>query len=343
MKNKNAVILLLFCVLNFCLMQNLHAKVLRRSFYGPLTTQSQNPLLLGFLAMPLESAKTLDQNQYEISTQLTFSNVFEYNQNGQTKTYLDMELWKTTWRFFYGLTHSLDFGFSLGTISQTAGFMDGFIQGYHNAFGFPNGGRELVNNNEFHFRIDEGATKLMDVSPTSLGLTDMTLRLKWQASKHIKLPFELALSSYIKLPTGKTSSGLSSGNTDAGLSFFIQKAWGRFNLVGQGGFGILGAHQQLSSIQKDVMFYFGQSTEWIVSNHLSLLLQFNGQTSPFISTANTDLSRINLDMSLGVSGEYSIKSKFFKSWFYQAAFAEDILSSGPSVDFSIYLLAGTRF
>lgn len=309
---------------------------------GPIKSQSQNPVLLGFLAMPLESPQTLAPNRYDVSFQTTFSNIFEYDQTGQTQTYLDMEIWRLALNFGYGLTKSLDVNITLPLISQSGGFLDGFIQGYHKAFGFPNGGRDRVNNGGFQYRIEQNGTTLMNLSQTGFALSDLSVRLKWLISKHIKIPFKLSLASYVKLPTGKSSSGLSSGNADAGLSLFGEKSLGRFHFVSQIGLGLLGAHEQLSSIQKRTGFYFGQSIEWAASNKTSLVAQVTGQTAPFENVDTTDLSQINLDLNLGVVGTYPLKG-YFKEWYYQFSFAEDVLSTGPSVDFSIYLMSGVHF
>jgi len=320
-----------------------HAKIRDLRPSGPLKIRTQHPLYLQFLAMPMESPQTLNKDQFELQIQTTFSNIFEYSPFNTTFVNFDMEIWRTALTFGYGLTEQLDVRVEIPFLSNGGGFLDGFINWYHSVFNAPTGGRELVGNNQFSYRLTQGGTTLINHSPAIIGLSDIIIRFKYLLSDHWNLPFKVAIASYIKLPTGQTSKGFSSGHIEPGFSLFFEKSLKRFHFATQVGYVFLTGHANLDSIMSQGFFQFGQSLEFQLWNGLSIITQITGNTSAFKNVDATDLTEIVLDLNVGVAGSFPLKHSFFDEFFYQWSFSEDILSSGPSVDFSILFLSGVRF
>ena len=310
---------------------------------GPLNARSQNPLYLQFLAMPIESPQTLNQHQFETKVSTTFSNAFEYDPFANTIVNLDMEIWRTAIAFAYGVTDEIDIQIEIPFITNGGGFLDSFIQWYHNLFGLPNGGRELVGNNEFHYDLIQGGNNLLGYTNTAFGFSDITLRFKYIFSERLRLPFFLAATGYVKLPTGQASKGLGSGQLDAGMSLFGEKSIKRFHFVTQVGVAVLGKSNALNPIQKRAFFSFGQSVEFQILDALSVIVQLTGNTSAFKNTNTTVLSDPVLDLNIGFAGAVPLQHWFIDEFFYQWSFSEDIMSRGPSVDFSVLFLMGVRY
>lgn len=311
---------------------------------GPLLTRTQHPLYLQFLAMPMESPKTLHRQQFETILTTTFSNLFEYDLDGQTQYNLDMEVWRTSLIFGYGLTDTLDVRIEVPMITNSGGFMDGTIQWYHNLFGFPNGGRDLVSNNQFSYSFTQNGNTLLNHSSTPLGLSDMSLRLKFLLSDYTQMPFQLSLVPYLKIPTGQSSKGLGSGHFDVGFSLFAKKdILKRFYWFSQLGVIALGGQNHLDPILKNLSLAFGQSFEFQILDGLSVITQLTGNTSFFRDIDSSDLKKIVLDLNVGFAGSFPLNHSLFHEFYYQWSFSEDVLSQGPSVDFSVLFLAGVKY
>lgn len=320
------------------------SRVVNHSTYGPLKTRVQNPLYLQLLALPIEAAQPLNKKEMQAEIQTTFSNVFEYRTTGNTQLTFDMELWRTALTYEYGISDNLDLKIELPFLSTSGGFLDGFVQSYHNAFGFPNGGREREPNGQYRFLLINNGVTLFDDPSSPFGLSDMTLRAKFllpQSWHH--LPIKIAVAPYIKLPTGKITNGFSSGYTDFGAALLIEASYRRFHFVTQAGTVIVSGHNKIDSILRNAFLQFGQSVEFQITNGLSAVAQLTGNTSAFTNVSATELNGVVLDLNLGVAGSVPLNHRIWDEIYYQLSFGEDITGRGPSVDFSLLFMAGVRY
>lgn len=337
---------LLAVLFTFFLATAAHARITDLRPAGPLATRAQNPLYLQLLALPMESPQTLNRDQFETTLSTTFSNLFEFDQSGNTQTNLDMELWRTALTLGYGISDELDVKIEIPFISNSGGFLDGFVQWYHSALGVPNAGRDTVANGLFTYQVAQGGVTLINYTAAPFGLSDITLRCKYLLSDKISLPFKLAVAPYVKLPTGLKGKGLGSGHVDAGLSVLAQKSLKRFHLTTQFGAIVLGNVNNLGAITQRYFLTFGQGLELQIVDGLSALVQLTGNTTAFKNVDTTDLSYPVVDLNVGFAGNVVNKGKKYgpiDEFFYQASFGEDIIASGPSVDFSVLLLTGIRY
>lgn len=295
--------------------------------------------------MPIEQAQTLNESQFEFETHTTFSNVFERTFGTQTQPELDMEIWRTSFNFSYGIKEYLDLRIEIPFITNSGGFLDSFIQGYHNTFGFPNGGRHLVSNNQFTYKLTQNGQTVFDYNSSGFGISDTTLRIKYLITDHLLLylPIDIAILGYLKLPTGKATKGLSSGHVDFGSQVIVQKDFTRWHFYSQLGISIITGHDSLNSLLKNYSIFFGQGVEFQITDYMSANLQLTGNTSIFKNIDSRDLSDPILDLVVGISGAIPLNHKILDEFFYQFSFSEDILAHGPSVDFSTLFLIGVRY
>lgn len=320
-----------------------HTRILDSQAKGPLPTRTQNPIYLQFLAMPLERATTLNRRQFETEVSVTFSNIFELNLEDENYV-ADMELWRTAFNFRYGFTENLDVSLELAFLSQFGGFLDGFIDGYHNTFGFPNGGREFRSQNDFAFSLSQDGNSIFSYDQQRLGVSDSTLRFKYNLSKMFSLKkIKLATALAVKFPVGEKNAGLSSGHFDFGMSFFLEKNFKRLHLHSQLGTVFLGGHDDIDSFLRWGFVQFGQSVEYQLTNSLSALVQITGHTSGLKNFSATELSSPVVDLSIGAAGSVALKNSWADEFYYKFAFSEDITSQGPAIDFSLLFVAGLRY
>lgn len=318
-----------------------HAKITDLRASGPLQTRLQNPLYLQFLTLPIESAQTLNQNQYETFFQTAFSNVFELEVSGTTVLRFDMEMWRQALTFKYGITDNIETGIELPFIINGGGFLDGSLNWYHDFWGLPNSGRELVPNNEFAFTLIQNGQTLIDYPSTLFGLSDVILRAKYLFLTSPSWKF--AFSPAIKIPIGSSTKGFSSGHFDFGAEILAEKRLRRFHFVTQVGLVYVTGHKFLEPILKKTFVQFGQSAEFQIIDGLSLITQLTGNSTLFKNISANDLSKIALDLNVGFAGNFPLVHPFLDELFYQFSFGEDITSTGPSVDFTTFFLIGVRY
>lgn len=319
-----------------------HARLTTPRASGPLKTRVQNPLYLQFLTQPIESTQTLKNQQFETTLETAFSNIFEFEPAAaSTSMRIDMEQWRTALTMGYGVRKNLDLKLEIPFISSSAGFLDGFVQGYHGLFGFPNGGRDLVPNYEYRFQLTHNGTALANHQASPFGPSDMIVRGKYLFP--FDWPVKIAVVPALKIPTGKITGGLSSGHFDLGATVLIEKNLKRFHFVSQLGGAWVSGHNNMETILKKYLVQFGQSAEWQIADGVSLIAQLTGNTSLFKDVSADELTKIVLDLNIGFAGTFPIKHPYFDEFYYQFSFGEDVMGYGPSVDFTTLFLVGVRY
>ena len=306
-------------------------------------TRTQNPLYLQFLTFPIEKAETLQKGKTSVSLETVHSNIFELKLTGNTQLRFDMELVRTALRYQYGLSDKIELGIEIPFLSNTAGFLDPFIQWYHKSFGFPNGGRELFPDNEFAFQLSQGCTTLFQYQETAFVPSDILIRGKIHLFESQSKTLNISFAPVIKLPSGLFTNGFSSGHVDVGGQFLLSAHWKRFHSFTQLGGAFISGHKVIGNLTKKGFAQFGQSFELQLLDAFSVIVQLTGNTSLFKGVDANDLTQIILDLNVGFAGRIPIKSSKIRSFFYQFSFAEDVMGTGPSIDFSSHFLAGIEF
>ena len=220
--------------------------------------------------------------------------------------------------------------------------MDEFIQHYHKFFGLPNGGRSAVPNNQFTFRVSNRGQTLYSVNQQALGLGDLSLYLKHrvfsESGKKPGVSFRLTM----KIPTGDRGDGLGSGSPDFHLDVVLEKSYKRFHSYTNMGYLVLGPFEPMDSFVQPVAFTFTQAFEVNITHIASVVAQVQGNTPLFHGTGTEELDGIPLDLVIGFKGTGPRKSAW-EHFRWEFAYSEDLLSRGPSVDFSVRFNLGARF
>lgn len=115
-------------------------------------------------------------------------------------------------------------------VSYQGGFLDGAIEGFHDTFGFSSFGRPAVTKNQVNLIYDLKSAQVAELSsPTDGGLTDPTVGLRYSG---IPMPdrWNLDVEVAVKIPLNGSRELLSTGRTDYGLQFSLQRKGDRHAL-----------------------------------------------------------------------------------------------------------------
>jgi hypothetical protein len=126
----------------------------------------------------------------------------------------------------YNFLKRVQAGIDIRLFSFNGGFMDSFIENFHNFFGFTNGARELFLQNQLYINIpnDRGEPLFLDKSAVSFG--DIDLWCKWTFLENRAV--SLAALGAFKIPTGKFESLSGSGYPDAAAGLLLDFRAARF-------------------------------------------------------------------------------------------------------------------
>lgn len=115
-------------------------------------------------------------------------------------------------------------------VSYQGGFLDGAIEGFHDTFGFSSFGRPAVTKNQVNLIYDLKSAQVVQLgTPTDGGLTDPTVGLRYSG---IPMPdrWHLDVELAVKIPLNGSRELLSTGRTDYGVQFSLQRKGDRHAL-----------------------------------------------------------------------------------------------------------------
>lgn len=154
-------------------------------------------LARGFALPALGEAVMLGRGRSETRLTLDFTN--EYVQEGTCAAEcmtLDGETARLRFTHRVGLGSGWDFALEVPYLDAGGGFLDGWIEDWHDWFGLPNGGRELAPQDRYLFRYERGGSVLLEETRGYSGLGDAQLTLGRRVGRRS------VLRTMVKLPTG---------------------------------------------------------------------------------------------------------------------------------------------
>lgn len=274
------------------------------SFDGPLRVKNQFPLFLHIMPLRLYPAPV--ENSFSIG--LSYSSVFVEETSQDWSVGLDMEITELEFNFRKDITHLFEMGVDIPVISFNSGFMDGFLESYHDIFGFPDYGRSRRPKNDFLYELRKEGKTVVKGEHGGIGLGDIRLSLKRQLLSEDPV---VSVMAEVELPTGSASKGYGSGGIDTGVRILIDKQMGEhFRAYGNAGIIFPGKLDADKEISLKTFFSGGAGIEATYWNHLSFIVQTTLQGSPF---PETDIHEIDdTAVLISVGGRYSAGSGNFE-------------------------------
>ena len=281
-------------------------------FPQSLFIKNNAPFYLNILQPDFEQFDFYNGKKYNTIFCTQYSNIMAYsfidNPELNKDIAFDMETLSVITKVEMRLTAYSSVYAEIPVIYHWKGMFDSLIENYHDVVGFNNGGRELVENNQFVFRIGE-----INKTTSAAGIGDITLGYNIFKIKDIT-NFRFNISFFCKLPVASVSYGLSSGSFDLGFGFNGQNNFNNFECFYGLGYINYGNPDKkyVNSLDESGYLYIGLSYK--IQDNLKAIGQLYLQSSPY----NTGFKRMDDYMAMFALGLQ------YKD--YQVSFTEDVFT-----------------
>lgn len=318
----------------FCLTGNVQAGYEN----GPLHVRNQFPPHLMFLTPHPDSPGVVPEDRFKLSLSADYSSIFVNETSADWNTLIDMEMTVLDFLFEYGMTEYLTLSLDIPLISMDGGFLDGFLEDYHDTFGFPNYGREERPKNEFAYSLTKNGQEWFSAESGGLRLADGSISAKLSLTDEETGLFQknrfsstsVSLAYTLKIPAGDEDAGFGSGGFDHGFSVLSQFRFPSFALyLNPSVFFLSDPETSGPDISVNTIFGMFAGGEYALSDSWTLAAQLNYYTSPFENTGISQLDDDSLELALGFICELTPAVSL------EFAFCEDLTHSAP--DFNIHV------
>ncbi len=321
---------LLFCLFFALALQPGHAAAFEPV---PFATRNLNPLVqIHGLPIP-KGGRVMAPGETALLLNYNLASHFARKRRGEELIFLDGETHRLELHLRRGLRPGLEVGVEIPWIRHSGGFLDNFIDGWHDLTGLPGGGRGRVPRNQilFAYRHEDEVVRFLDESAAGLG--DVRLTAGWL------LPWgedsdSMALRAGLKLPTGDSDRLTGSGAAAFSLALDGRRDSGAWSWFGSGGTLLMARGDILPERQRRLVGFGSLGTAWKPLERLALKIQLDGHTS-FYDSSLTPLGP-SLQLVLGGTVAFSEHTTL------ELAIVEDlVVYSAPDVVF--HLALHTRF
>ncbi len=290
--------------------------------YPGLPTRSQNPLLQGYFipAMPITS----EHEPWSFSHALYITNTYQSDKNVTEELLIDVE--NTRYDFQLTYTHELwHFNLNASLISNQGGFLDQTIEGWHDFFGLPQGGREQAENNQIHLLYQQDGQDIINSTQSEQGLGDIQLAMGYQINKASQLWFS------VEIPSSNSSEFMSNDATDLAL-WYSANSISKSSLSTYGSIGIVfPANSGLLKNRLNDHYLFGQFGLNYIFNpayHFILQTDFHSEIEKY---SQLDAFEPSLQVQFGLR-----LPTLFESHQLELFFSEDIFPGlAPDITFGL--------
>ncbi|VAX32128.1 hypothetical protein MNBD_NITROSPIRAE02-216 [hydrothermal vent metagenome] len=288
-----------------------------RGFEGPLNIRNSFPLFLAIGNPSIISAEGEDS----VDLNLMYSSTYLVNTSGEWTFNLDLEAAIIDFqikRLFWG--DSVEVSLDIPVLSFNSGFLDGFLEFYHSALGFPDYGRSNRPPNDFLFEVTHNGRTVVAGKSGEIALGDIKVGVK--KALYVKDPY-ISIYGSIEFPTGEPESGYGNGALDTSVALLVNKGIGDSIMTYfNAGAVFTDSFRGEETIDLEDYLYGAAGVEWLYSNTLSLNTQFFVQGSPFRNTGIRAIDEVATILSFG--GRYRINPE--KS--LEFSFSEDTNTAG---------------
>lgn len=270
---------------------------------SPFKTQNQSPLISVYGLPFVGSARVKAKSEGDLSLTLDLANQYVADGNAGETIVLDGESTRLTLSGRYGLGHQMELGIDIPFLIIGGGFLDNFIENYHLAFGFPNGGRELAPQNRLLYRYQKNGLTLLNMEQSGQGFGDVSLSGAWQIYRSIDSQRNLALRGSLKLPTGDTGNLRGSGSVD--LALWVAGNWGHHFSFGQvtlfGAAGAMGMTKGeiLKDQQRPFVGFGTLGLGFCPVDRIELKIQVNAHTSFYSDSGLEEVNAPSAQFTMG--------------------------------------------
>lgn len=270
----------------------------------PFQTFNQSPLVQIYGLPAPGRAGVLAPGRAALGLTTSIASNFVEAGTSHESLILDGETYRFDLRLRYGLPGNFEVGADLPVVTEQGGFLDSFIEGWHNFFHLPQGGRDQAPEGRLLYRYVRNGKEEINVDKAASGIGDVRLEGSWQfcgtpeGSRR-----QATLHAGLKLPTGDSASLLGSGSTDLALWVTADNVWplsrGNVALYGSAGTLFLTKGDVLPQIQRNVVGFGSLGAGWSPLSRLAFKLQVDGHTPFYRDSALNELDGASLQLTVG--------------------------------------------
>ena len=292
---------------------------------GPLMMRVDAPIFLIFPRLPSTNATPPKHSHSETYFTVHYSSLFRDHEQGNNSIRMDGEILQAELHSRFGLGDRSELFVTIPTLYGTSGFLDEFIEDYHDLISFPQDGRDLNPDDQFGFFHQHRGTLAYSLKEDRLQIGDISIGGGWLALQETEQLPAVQLRGAVQLPTGDEEDGFGSGGIDAVIGVALEKRFGTWFLHGLLDHSILGGSDRFDDAGLDDQnTWTGQlALEKQVGQRVSLLAQLRYETTPLGSSEPEESNDSGFLYSLGLFADLTQQTRL------QLAFTEDI--NGKSI------------
>lgn len=302
-------------------------KILSGLLLAPLIAQAEvefktfnagdmTPLGLNYGAPRSTSPAYLESGQWQWQLGANIANTLHLEQKPKYTEILevDSEILRYDLHLEYGLSDAWDLRLEVPFIDLDAGSLDGFIDDFHQALGFPEGSRPGRPEDLLRIRYVRNGQTLLDTRQPKSGVGDASVSFV----RSLETGYEDSLSYGVKLkfPTG---SALSTDTHDLALwaTAANQLSHNINHFVSLGGVGIEKNKGVLADLRRSSYGFLRYGFNWRLSPLVELKIQLDTQSSLY---KKTDTRLLGHSSSAALGGTLHMQN----NWGLDIAIIEDI-------------------
>ena len=272
----------------------------------PFYSSDLSPLGLLYGLPALQEARILGGKEQRYRLVADLASNYTIGRSRDEELIFDGETSRVIFEVAGNVARGMELSLKIPYLGYSGGMLDGFVRGWHDTFGLPQGGRDRVENSLLEYRYTRnGETRVLAREPVE-GLGDISLGAGWQ----LVTPREgqenaLALRTSLKLPTGDSDLLLGSGSTD--LAVWLSGARGGYglgysgSLYGGVGLLIMSRGDVLTEQQNQQLVFASLGAgAWLIPQ-LALRLQLDYHDAIYADSRLPQLGSDVLQLSIGGS------------------------------------------
>lgn len=194
---------------------------------GPLRVRNQHPVQLTTLRMGPRAARASAPGSGEAGLVVDWTNIWLLDGSGEDTVRFDGEWLRAQPRLQVGVLPGLDVEVSVPLLHASGGVLDGFVEGWHELFGFADDERSENSRDDFRVQASRGpgagGAVVYQLEDHGVHVGDVPVIVSWfPGDPGGERAWGFGLRGGIELATGDEDDGVGNGGIDTGLGFVAE-------------------------------------------------------------------------------------------------------------------------
>lgn len=274
---------------------------------GPLRYRTQHPLTMTFLDFESRSANTVGAGRVEVDSQLSYTSMFQTNVAPGASANFDGEWAEFSVHLRVGLTDRIELFATVPVRYTSSGFLDDFVEGYHDTFGLLQDGRDRFPSDQYAAQYDYDGRTIYRLREDTLGLGDVPIGIACRLVDEGDVVPAILGRVAIELPTGNEDDGFGNGQIDAGAGVVLEKSIGRFTIAAGADYTIIREASRMrgSGVDLDPLLGAFLSTELRLTTGFSAIVGLDYLSQPLSGFGRIKEARRD-QLSLLIGGAFDL-------------------------------------